>query len=95
MTGATAVKDVTDAIPTLLAPLETALQALTAGSGKDVAERATIARRLDTGCCFADPSAYWHRGANENTNRVIQQYSEAPSFLAINDDEVLADHGQT
>ena len=47
---------------------------LTYDRGKEMAEHARLAERLNIRVFFADPYSPWQRGANENTNGLLRQY---------------------
>ena len=42
--------------------------------GKEMAEHARLAERLNIRVFFADPYSPWQRGTNENTNGLLRQY---------------------
>jgi IS30 family transposase len=47
---------------------------LTYDRGKEMAEHARLAERLNIRVFFADPYSPWQRGTNENTNGLLRQY---------------------
>jgi transposase, IS30 family len=47
---------------------------LTYDRGKEIAEHARLAERLNIRVFFADPYSPWQRGTNENTNGLLRQY---------------------
>ena len=47
---------------------------LTYDHGKEMAEHARLAERLNIRVFFADPYSPWQRGTNENTNGLLRQY---------------------
>ena len=50
------------------------LHTVTSDNGKEFADHARIAQRLNVGYYFAHPYHSWERGANENMNGLIRQY---------------------
>jgi IS30 family transposase len=47
---------------------------LTYDRGKEMAEHARLAERLNIRVFFADPYSPWQRDTNENTNGLLRQY---------------------
>ena len=50
------------------------MNTITSDNGKEFAKHESIARNMDIQFFFAHPSAFWERGLNEDTNRLIKQY---------------------
>jgi IS30 family transposase len=55
---------------------------MTYDNGKEFAQHAQIAERLDANAYFAHPYHSWERGLNENTNGLIRQYFPKGSSFA-------------
>jgi IS30 family transposase len=73
VTGKTA-PEVRAAIVQSLEPLKAQVHTLTSDNGKEFAEHAAIARKLQADFYFAHPQAAWERGSNENMNGLLRQY---------------------
>ena len=53
-------------------------------NGKEFADHATLAARMELKIYFADPYKSWQRGTNENTNGLLRQYfPKGTDFAAI------------
>lgn len=66
--------NVLHAIVQLLSPFKPWVHTLTADNGREFAQHAVIANKLQAEFYFAHPFASWERGLNENTNGLIRQY---------------------
>jgi IS30 family transposase len=58
----------------LLEHFQTKIHTVTTDNGKEFANHAKIAEKLDIDYYFARPYHSWERGANENLNGLIRQY---------------------
>jgi transposase, IS30 family len=58
----------------LLGHFQTKIHTVTTDNGKEFANHAKIAEKLDIDYYFARPYHSWERGANENLNGLIRQY---------------------
>lgn len=65
------------------------LHTVTSDNGKEFADHARIAQRLNVGYYFAHPYHSWERGANENMNGLIRQnLPKGTSFEDLTREEV-------
>lgn len=70
-------KDATALADTAIAaftPYKELMHTVTSDNGKEFADHARIAQKLNVGYYFAHPYHSWERGANENMNGLIRQY---------------------
>lgn len=70
-------RDADDLAETMVAafePYKELLHTVTSDNGKEFAEHARIAKKLEVDYFFAHPYHSWERGANENMNGLIRQY---------------------
>ena len=70
-------RDADDLAETMIAafePYKKFLHTVTSDNGKEFAEHARIAEKLEVDYFFAHPYHSWERGANENMNGLIRQY---------------------
>jgi IS30 family transposase len=66
------------------------LHTITSDNGKEFANHASIAEKLDVKFYFAKPYHSWQRGANENLNGLVRQYfPKDHDFKSISDDDIL------
>lgn len=64
-------------------------KSFTADHGKEFAGHREIARALQCNVYFADPSAPWQRGTNENTNGLLRQFCpKRTSFHHLTQEDV-------
>lgn len=64
-----------------LAPFKQWVHTITNDNGKEFAEHAHVAQKLQTDVFFAHPYASYERGLNEYTNKLIRQYLPKKSDL--------------
>ena len=88
VTGKTA-PEVCAAITQSLEPLKAQVHTLTSDNGKEFAEHAAIAKKLQAEFYFAHPQAAWERGSNENMNGLLRQYFPKGRDFATLDQEEL------
>jgi len=73
----------------LLGSLSKFVHTITSDNGKEFAQHEMIAEALQAEFYFAHPYASWERGANENMNGLIRQYSPKDTdFTTTTDAEV-------
>ncbi len=78
-----------DALIAAFSPYKKLLHTVTSDNGKEFADHARIAQRLNVGYYFAHPYHSWERGANENMNGLIRQYlPKGTSFENLTREEV-------
>ena len=65
---------VAQAMIELLRPHRSVCHTITLDNGKEFAEHAFVATRLQADVYFADPYCSWQRGLNENHNGLLRQY---------------------
>ena len=81
--------EVCAAITQSLEPLKAQVHTLTSDNGKEFAEHAAIARKLQADFYFAHPQAAWERGSNENMNGLLRQYfPKARDFSTLSQEEL-------
>ncbi len=85
-------RDADDLAETMVAafePYKELLHTVTSDNGKEFAEHARIAKKLEVDYFFAHPYHSWERGANENMNGLIRQYlPKGTSFESLTRAEV-------
>jgi len=69
-----AAKAVTDAVLTLLYPIQQFVKTITFDNGKEFTRHESIAKGLSCDTYFAKPYHSWERGQNENANGLLRQY---------------------
>jgi len=70
-------------------PFKNIIHTITGDNGKEFADHQTISKELAIDFYFAHPYHSWERGANENTNGLIQQYfPKGSSFENISMEDV-------
>jgi len=92
--------EVADALIEMLKPFQSLVHTITADNGLEFAEHMRVAVALDTDVYFADPYASYQRGANENTNGLLRNYSGVfqATINLISSDPIqnwAAKHGNT
>ncbi len=65
---------VAQAVIDLLRPHKACCHTLMVDNGKEFADHAFMAQRLQVDVYFAQPYCSWQRGINENTNGLLRQY---------------------
>lgn len=79
-----------EAIIELLRPHRACCHTLTLDNGKEFAQHARVAHRLDMQLYFADPHSPWQRGLNENHNGLLRYYFPKGSDLTqVSEQQVL------
>ena len=73
---------VRNAILSMFRHFPQAVKSITLDNGTEFADHKTIASRLNTPVYFAHPHSPWERGTNENTNRLLRQYSPKKTKVA-------------
>jgi len=63
-----------NAMVAALTKLQKHVLTITTDNGKEFAQHADTAKKLDADCFFANPYHAWERGLNENTNGLVRQY---------------------
>lgn len=85
-------RDADDLAETMVAafePYKELLHTVTSDNGKEFAEHARMAEKLEVDYFFAHPYHSWERGANENMNGLIRQYlPKGTSFESLTRAEV-------
>ncbi|MCX5870843.1 MAG: IS30 family transposase [Deltaproteobacteria bacterium] len=77
---------VSQAIITLLNPIQDQVKTITSDNGKEFARHENIANHLRADFFFAHPYSSWERGLNENTNGLVRQYfPNSMDFRTITD----------
>ena len=72
-----------------LMPYKEIIHTITADNGKEFDMYEKISQQLDYYFYFAKPYHSWARGANENTNGLIQQYfPKKTDFATVTDEQV-------
>jgi transposase, IS30 family len=79
------------AIIELLRPHKAYCHTMTFDNGKEFANHALIAYRLDAKVYFAHPYCSWERGLNENTNGLLRQYFPKETNLRLVTDAQVED----
>jgi IS30 family transposase len=79
------------AIIEMLRPHKAYCHTMTFDNGKEFADHALIAHRLDAKVYFAHPYCSWERGLNENTNGLLRQYFPKGTNLKLVTDEQVED----
>jgi transposase, IS30 family len=79
------------AIIEMLRPHKAYCHTMTFDNGKEFADHALIAHRLDAKVYFAHPYCSWERGLNENTNGLLRQYFPKDTNLKLVTDEQVDD----
>ena len=69
-----AAKGVTEAILSLLHPIQAFVTSITFDNGKEFTQHTAIAKGLGCDTYFAKPYHSWERGQNENANGLLRQY---------------------
>ncbi|HDP54150.1 MAG TPA: IS30 family transposase, partial [Bacteroidetes bacterium] len=65
------------------------LHTITGDNGNEIADHQKIAQELQIRFYFAKPYHSWERGANENRNGLIRQYTPKKNDFKTIDDEFL------
>jgi IS30 family transposase len=77
---------VSQAIISLLNPIQDQVKAITTDNGKGFSKHENIVYRLEADFFFAHPYSSWERGLNENTNGLVRQYfPKSMDFRTITD----------
>ena len=77
---------VSQAIISLLNPIQDRVKTITSDNGKEFSKHENIANRLEADFFFAHPYSSWERGLNENTNGLVRQYfPKSMDFRTITD----------
>jgi len=64
---------------------------ITSDNGREFANHASIAARLEADFYFANPYHSWERGTNENTNGLVRQYfPKQMPFAQLTDEQIQA-----
>jgi transposase, IS30 family len=75
----------------LLKPFKNLVKSITSDNGKEFAEHAKIANKLECDFYFAHPYHSWERGLNENTNGLLRQYfPKSTDFKRVADKDIQA-----
>lgn len=83
-------EETAEAMIELLSPHRHVCHTLTLDNGKEFAQHAWVASRLQMQVYFADPHSPWQRGTNENSNGLLRYYFAKGSDLsAIDQQQVL------
>ena len=73
----------------VLTPIADRIETMTFDNGKEFADHAKIAKKLDANCYFATPYHSWERGLNEHTNGLVRQYfPKGMDFANLTNDQV-------
>ncbi len=81
---------VTDAIISLLKPVQAHTLTITSDNGKEFSYHEEVAKELDTEFYFANPYQSWQRGLNEHTNGLIREYfPKKKLFKEITDEQIV------
>ena len=84
--------DVLDAFTRRLRRIPASLRkTLTYDQGSEMAQHATLAKRLHINVYFCDPHSPWQRGSNENANGLIREYlPKGCDLKAVSDDQLAS-----